>query len=348
MFIYWGKRVESEHVGGRVVRVECTMCGCEYFYVMTRIGSGSGTAPYGVGVAGATRSAQEQSQRDLGQRLVLEAELVPCPKCNWINDELVQGYRLGRYRGVDTFAPAVGIVGAAGALICAWFISIGPAADRPALPYFLFGGPTLFIFLAAGMILLQNWMRSRIQPNRDFPLTPRLPPGSPPALLREPSSGVLMPAKPGHSRVSVASDWHDFQIGRHELPLLCCGCLRSPTPEHGYKCQLTATMELEIPRCEDCAGDARRAYRRIWWSTAVLGQLGAGAIVAALRLESFAFWLILGGSVLISLALASFVSSMATAPVKVAGGDRARGVVRLRFRNTDYGQVVAKQLSDIG
>ena len=132
MFAYWGKHVASEHVGGRIVRVECAKCGCEYFYELTRIGTGSGTAPYGIGTASATRSAKEQSQRDLGQRLAFEAELVPCPKCNWINDDLVNGFRLGRYRRLGRVAIGVGFVGVIGSLIGAWYISIGPAVDRAA------------------------------------------------------------------------------------------------------------------------------------------------------------------------------------------------------------------------
>src|SRR5665213_2105223 len=128
MFLFWEKRVDAEQGGGRVVRVECAKCGCEYFYELTRIGTGSRSVPYGIGVARATRSVQEQSKRDLTRRLATEAELVPCPQCNWINDDLVQGYRCGRYRSFGTLAIGIGVVGTALSLVAAWFISIGPGA----------------------------------------------------------------------------------------------------------------------------------------------------------------------------------------------------------------------------
>jgi hypothetical protein len=42
MFVhYHAKVINAERVGGRLVRVACTRCGCEYFYKFTRIGVGS-------------------------------------------------------------------------------------------------------------------------------------------------------------------------------------------------------------------------------------------------------------------------------------------------------------------
>lgn len=114
MVLYYGKHIEAAQVGGRVARVVCDRCGCEYFYELTRIGTGSETAPYGIGTAGATRRAKKQSRRDLQRRLAREAELVPCPKCHWINEHLVWGYRLGRYRHMAVVACAVGVCGTVG------------------------------------------------------------------------------------------------------------------------------------------------------------------------------------------------------------------------------------------
>ncbi len=117
---YWGKTIQAEQPGQRVVRVDCTKCGSEYYYVLARVGFGNGTAPYGIGVASATRTAQENANRDLLRRLETEADLVPCPSCNWVNDDLVQGYRRGRYLGVGKFAVVVGIIGTIISLVMAW------------------------------------------------------------------------------------------------------------------------------------------------------------------------------------------------------------------------------------
>ena len=129
MVFYYGKRFNSAFVGVRLVEVVCDKCGCEYQYKLARVGSGTAGAPYGIGSARAALSADKQARDNLNRRLAEEAELVPCPKCQWINDELVLAYRQGRYRGWTMLAGGLGLVGTLISMIGAWFVSIGPAAD---------------------------------------------------------------------------------------------------------------------------------------------------------------------------------------------------------------------------
>src|SRR4051794_16708489 len=126
MVFYFSKRFDATQVGGVVVSVTCDRCGCEYFYELTRTAEGTGTAPYGLGAAAAARTAQENAESAMLQRLTTEADLVPCPQCHWINEELVLGYRQGQYRGFRLAAIVIGAVGTVGSLVGAWFISIGP------------------------------------------------------------------------------------------------------------------------------------------------------------------------------------------------------------------------------
>jgi hypothetical protein len=348
-FFYSQKSFHAEQVGQRIARVECAKCGCEYFYQLTRIGSGRGVAPYGMGVEEAKRSANEGSQRDLEQRLTFEAELVPCPKCNWINDDLVEGYRRGQYGVLLGIAVLGGLIGTLTSLIFAWFISRGPAADRPALPYFLFGGPTLFISSAVGLILLRIWLQSRIQPNRNFPYAPRVPAGTPPALLKNQFDGKLLPANVDHLTVSSASDWLDFRFGQ-TLPIVCCGCLQPAGLEHAFDCDVTSTIQIKIPRCEACARSATRSSRIIFWATIAAGTLIAAAVPVSLKPKLDEIWMFclafLPVAILV-IGIAIWAASNATDPVKVAG-DTSRGVLRLKFRNAEYARVVAQHLKDSG
>jgi len=346
MPFYFGKHIESAHVGRRIASVTCDKCGCQYFYELARIGSGSGTAPYGIGAAAVTRSAEEQSQRDLQERLAAEAELVPCPKCHWISEDLVRGYRLGRYRRLGMFALGVGFFGTIASLICAWFISIGPAADRGSVPHFLFGGPAFFVMLAVGMILFRSWMRSRIRPNRDFPLAPTVPVGSPPALLFDESCGELRAAKPNPPEVGFTVEWVDFQVGRSQLPPLCCHCLQPASPESAYKLPIQGAINIDVPRCTACARRSKRAFWRIWFLVVAVGLLLGTPSVALLGLDSAEFWITLGGSLPILCALAAFTASTMTSPFRLMVADGSRGIVRLRFRNANYARMVAKHLSD--
>src|ERR1700733_2571092 len=99
MIFYFGRHYASTSIGGRIREVICDKCKYQYFYELTLMGAGSANAPYAIGSDAADKRATEQAERDLEKRLADEAELVPCPKCHWINDNLIQGYRRGRYRG---------------------------------------------------------------------------------------------------------------------------------------------------------------------------------------------------------------------------------------------------------
>ena len=199
MFIYWGKQIVSEKIGRRVVDVECDKCECQYCFVMTRIGSGTSSAPYGIGVGTATRSAEKKAQRDLTRLLERDTEPVPCPKCHWINDELVQGYRRGRFRQLGSFGIALGVLGTVVSLLIARIIWMSPPAERSALPYVLGGGLAASLLVLRRLLLLQYGLRALIRPNRNFPQAPKLPPGTPAAVFEDKSTGVLTPHDPGQS-----------------------------------------------------------------------------------------------------------------------------------------------------
>jgi hypothetical protein len=344
-FFYSQEKFRAERVGRRVARVECAKCGCEYFYELTRIGSGYGVAPYGLGVEDAKRSANENSRNDLDQRLTCEAELVPCPKCNWINDELVKGYRSDKYAVVAGIGIIVAFFGTLISLLFAWFISRGPAADRVAVPYCLIGGPAISLSFGAALILLRIWLQSRIQPNRDFPFPPRLPAGSPPALVKSPLDGKLVPANLDH--VDFPREWIDFRIGQ-TLPPVCCDCLEPATKEHAFQHAATSTITLNVPRCEACARRAARKSRGISAATVTAATIFVVGICVWLHPKMDEIWMLALAflpAALIVLGITTWAAARGTDPVRVKG-DPSRGVLRLKFRNPEYGQLVAEHMRD--
>jgi hypothetical protein len=341
MFVhYHAKTINAERVGARLVRVVCTRCGCEYFYQFTRIGSGSAQAPYGLGVPRATAKANEKAQKDLQRRMASESELVPCPKCNWINEDLVAGFRRGSYRKMSESAGALAVVGAIFGVILGLVFATG-AAKGIAWILLL---PAGLLSLAGGVLLLRYWLRSRIQPNQDHPLPPKLPVGSPPALVKDPESGQLLPAKREAPPLEVSQDWCDFQIGRHTWPLLCSDCLQSGTLDCGHTLNVGTTLRLTIPRCSGCQDSTRRRYRHLCWNGIIAGVFATAAIVLPLNLDWLEFSLITAVLLAASTVIAILVARRMTAPAKIAGGDKSRGVVRLRFRNADYARTVAERL----
>jgi hypothetical protein len=333
---YHGERIVSASVGTRLATVVCEVCGREYFYELARVGSGAETAPYYIGRERAERSAQDQAQQDLDRRLAEEAEIVPCPKCGWINDGLVAGYRLGRYRGWGKAAAGIAIVGSALSLVAVWFLAIGPPADRGALPYVLVGGPALALAIAGLILFVRRWLRARIQPNRNYPELPSVPAGSPVALVRNPASGELHVAAPLPRPDGRAGASTDIQVGRSVLPPFCCVCLGPVTPGAAYRHPVRPAVEVAVPLCAACA-------RRWRWRKRLgaLAGLGAGAVIGipillALKLDEVVFWFVLLLAGPLVPIVGAMIAGHLAAPVHVKVIDGPRGVARLRFRNEGF------------
>jgi hypothetical protein len=317
-----------------------------YYFELARIGTGIGTAPYGIATGAAQVAAEQSAERDLQDRLATESELVPCPKCHWINDELVKGYRRSQYRGFTVPTIVVTILGTASALLCVWPISLGPPNDRWLLPYLIVGGPALSVSFAVAMFTLRAWLRSRIRPNKNFPLAPTLPAGTPPALLLDKTNDDLRPADPDQAVPTIADDWQEFQLGRHAFPMVCCNCLKPTTTEHAWSVAVTREIRLEIPRCAACADGPQDLGKRGWLILAAVVALVAGMAFTFWRIDS-EYTCATNGAILIlffaTVALLMYTAPGPSGPVQAEVVDSARGVVRLRFRNRTFAQMVAMQ-----
>ncbi len=335
MFVSW-KQFTSSSAAKICVGVECERCGCGYFYEMSRIGTGTGTALYGIGQAGASRAAQDSSLTDLQQRLATEAELVPCPNCHWINDELVAGFRRGRYRGLLTSGEIVAIVGTVISLFCVGIISVGPAADRGAIPYFLVGGIGASISFLLVTLVLQRWLRHRIQPNRDFPLPPRVPPGTPRPLLLDEATGELKSAPAKTAEEPIADAPIEIQIGRHTLPAVCCRCLQDPDSKHSQQVPVLPAVSLEIPLCKACAKAISRRKLLIWAvGTAICFPVMCLGLWLA-RLQQEEFWIFFAVACVFAPTFGGIAAHLLVRPARVKVIDAARGIVRIRFKNSGY------------
>ncbi len=345
MFVYYGKQFQAESAGALVVGVDCEKCACRYYYELARIGTGMGVAHYGIGAGRAQRTAASASERDLQKRLESEAELVPCPNCNWISHELVRGYRRTRYRPLLKLALGTGFFGVVISLISAWYLQGTFGGDR-IRPYVLYGGPALFIALAIGILILQWGLRSLIRPNRNHPHPPNLPPGTPPALLLDEETDELQQAKPRRTSASDEPDWLDIQVGRHVFPMICCGCLQPATTEHAAVVTiLWRENGLEVPQCASCAAKTGSGPNAtILAVIALFVAVGTGSfwVLEGTMLSMF----VIGLLVLMFNVVAIMAQFLAPrGPAYVLTSDSARGVVRLRFRNPEYARVLAEYLS---
>lgn len=341
MLIYFGTHYTAERVGGRVVGLRCDKCGCEYYYQLVRVGSGAGVAPFDLGMASAERAASDESQQDLQNQLAGEAELVPCPQCHWINEELVQGYRNGMHKGYLSGFAFAGFIGVFLSLFCG-FLLVSPSRDAWLMWLLCVGGPIFFALLPVGWVCVDKWLRSQLQPNRYYPAPPVVPPGTPPALVLDPGTGTLQLARLGSGPV-VGDDWQDIQLGRHTLPQRCCHCLQYATSEKAYRIPVQELLALPIPRCTDCARTSQRKGLGIWAVSALIAALFVYTAISIAQLESLALSLTIVGIFLAFMILPIVLIRMLR-PFKVSKAHVSRGVLRIRFSNPEYGRVVAEYL----
>lgn len=91
LFVY-KRQFRTTRQATTIRAVVCDRCATEYFYPMTRIAIGHGTAVYGIGREAAARQADRSSQKKLDQMMEHDVDLVPCPQCQWINDDMARQY----------------------------------------------------------------------------------------------------------------------------------------------------------------------------------------------------------------------------------------------------------------
>jgi hypothetical protein len=240
----------------------------------------------------------------------------------------------------------ISVFGTAGSLTAAGYMSIGPAADHKLLPYVLIDGPVLFLTLAAAVVLVRVGLRSLIRPNRKFPEAPKLPRGTPPALLKDRPRGKLKPAKPDIAPPGSTSDWQEFRLTNDDFPPDCCNCTRAAEEGSAYKCTVSKSSAIEIPRCKECARQARRTHWRIAALIIVPTLLVINAVAVPMGLDSVQLSTLNGFSLLPLFTLADFFGPWAVAPVRTSSRDISRGIAHLRFRNREYADLLAKHLRD--
>lgn len=342
MHFYYAKTYHRSSAGKRLVSVTCERCRCAYAYELVRVGSGVATAHYGIGGARAERSATELASHDLALRLNEESELVPCPDCHWVNEELIAGYRRGRYRGWTGVAAGLAIAGSLLALVIAWFIRPAPAGGPSIGTWFLVGGPAFSIGVAVSLLVLRRWLLNRIDPNRDYPLPPTLPAGTPDPLKANDETGELevvraAPADEDGSNVEMI-----VQIGRFNFPDQCCACLDTEELASVYGVTIGHGMEIGVPLCASCA---RRRKIRMWRAgilTSIALTALSALVLALMQLDEVAFSILLGAVIAVSSVVGVAVASRVDCPLRVKVVDAPRGVLRIRFRSEKYAQFVER------
>lgn len=351
---YFSKQLTATVTGRRLVSVTCQKCRTGYWYELSRVGGGRASAPYYLAQQAAQARADRAAQKDLARRLEQDVELVPCPKCNWVNQDLVDRYRQGLYRRAPMLIAVCVAVGVLGYAIIAG-ITGGGGYHPNAGAARTVGAVLLAVGLSSPVwvLLPRRILRLRVDPNATYPRPPALPPGTPPALVerRDPQGGgtyleeVVRRATGPAARARVGEPVAILNVDQLYFPPVCCVCLGAAT--RGYKSPFRATTnsDIPVPICDACS---RRLTVR-WYLLAPLWAVAAAAAAALVALaipdiDATGRWITFTVVGLFGVVLAvAIVPNRYCRPYRFKVIDNERAVIEFAARNPAYTRMVIEQ-----
>jgi len=350
--IYYHQKTFSSRVSGsRIVSVNCGQCGTDYHYELVRTGVGTGSAPYGLGARSAQERADKAAAAALEKALAMDAEMVPCPGCGWVNDDLIRRHRRHHHRWT-----AGAIIVSLVLCLIGW-IAVGvlhsSSRSTPGLTTLVAALAVITVGVPVTIFIVGRALRGRIDPNRrSMPL----PPGTPPALVarQDDHTGhielVVAPVRPEHDRRMVdggavrdtAGDRGRLVIpeGKLVIPPYCCYCLEPASSLASGPAFLTFSKDLVLPACDACA----RIHRAQWWVSfgraALVGATGGLFVFFIPGLDPPVQIGLYSFALLASVFIATFVAHAMRRPYRIGFACRSRNILWFEAKEPRFHELV--------
>jgi hypothetical protein len=346
MFVHFlFRKVTAQASGKRTEAVTCEKCQTRFYYELARTGIGSASAPILFFDDAARRRAHSAAERNLQLRLSREAELVACPRCQWINQELIEKCRRQRFRQAPLLGVILLIAGVLTAMILDPFLPVTWGKQGPARAPLTIVLLSVSLLAPAWMLLFRRWLRQRLNPNKNYPHPPPPPaPGTPPALMEyqdpENAQVYLRAILPASHDPHERDGWAILRWGQFAFPNVCCTCLELTHTTYRPPLLLGNISEIAIPMCGPC----RSRLRRFWWLLALLTVVLALAISYLISLEvrgidEVGRWIMMGFLGLFGAVFGvAVLPSRLTRPFKIRWLDKRRSIARFKATNPVYTQ----------
>ncbi|HEX5139021.1 MAG TPA: hypothetical protein VFY93_18775 [Planctomycetota bacterium] len=166
--LFWTRHAAT--ATGRARRVvRCEECGGEYAYEIERAAVGHGISVYALDEDGAAKRARKEAQEHLVRQLDAEIEVVPCPKCGWVQTGMTPLARRQYRRWMDTTGWVVALLA-----VTAAFANMAMGSGAPprrllvAWPWVIVAG-----VLGPALVLLRLALANAYEPN-DEPVEVRI------------------------------------------------------------------------------------------------------------------------------------------------------------------------------
>jgi len=161
------KTIHCSISGNRVIETECEKCAHRFSYEMLRTAKGAASSLYGM------FPVQTAARAQLAKTLASNLDLVPCPKCDWVNHSAIVNFRKQKYCNIKFFAIGAAIMGSL-ILLLAFSMKLMPpnkflmgefrASPRGVYEFCI---PIGIVILAAAILatILFQFLRLLINPN---------------------------------------------------------------------------------------------------------------------------------------------------------------------------------------
>lgn len=185
------KTIQVKSQSQRLKEVQCEQCGMLYAYRMTRSAIGQALGSRNVylsNLKAVTAQAKQRSMALLDKKLENDADLVPCPACQWVNRRAIRAYGRHRYGFrafiyVLVFLLSTPIMCLFGPVLSYPVLMLLPAKS-PWIPTVMMLAILLSLGLPVlGMFLWTQFQRRRVRPNQFWPDGPPVIPVDTPAAL---------------------------------------------------------------------------------------------------------------------------------------------------------------------
>jgi hypothetical protein len=288
-------------------------------------------------------SAQIYAQDKLHKRLDCDLELVPCPRCQWVNERAVAYFRQRKFRRVPALAQSLFVLGGIAFVILSGVTDESRLLSSGSIQHAI-EWSVIFPMMAILLFPVRSLLRRRIDPNRRS----SLPPGTPPAML-------LVRDQMGTPRLQIIEACAGPQSARDEDPIfragqllfpeVCCLCLRETTSKYRKILKLNRNSSaLPVPLCRDC----KRLFTLPWRLTAVASVAGSYAIgMLAFTIPNFdqTSHSIIALAIGFPLAVYGLfvIPDRVVRPYRYRFVDRYRGVTKFASKNSAYTQLLLEQ-----
>ncbi len=206
---------------------------------------------------------------------------------------------------------------------------------------------------AAAVLLVRYWLRRRIDPNRNAPGRPVLPPGTPPALVERPDPfggpSRLEPAPRQPDEPAHAVEWVVLRPNQGIFPGFCCICLAEATTAYDSPFKVNENSNLGVPLCGPCSSRLRNRWRVIAMISAILALAFAGLVALSFpggdTTGRWIAFVILG--LFASIFAVAVVPNMLCRPYRFGLVNADRGIARFSARNPAYNALLEQRVREM-